>query len=244
MRINLKLVVLFVAIYVITLVATVPLSWVIHYGDPILRSLGVRLEQPQGNIWQGQSQVLVPNSPELNVEWQVRPSGLFTARLPYDVRVSNAALDVSGQVQLRPTGMGVEQVSGYVDEAAFAQITQAYNSTLQGRLVMSDLSANVGWGGALGEAAGELSWSGGPVEVPMGRSRQQFDVPQMQGRISSDDSAWLVAINALDNTSLIQAELSREGQGQVTVQRAMAERLGIPVPGGRETLVEISQKVF
>lgn len=244
MRIHLKLVVLFVGVYLLALVATVPLSWVISVAEPSLRSAGVRLEQPQGNIWQGQSRVVVPNSPEFTLEWQVKPLGLLTARLPYDVRVSSPALDVSGQIQLRPTGVGVEQVSGYVDEAAFAQITRAYNSTLQGRLVISDLSANAGWGGALGDAAGELSWSGGPVEVPMGRSRQQFDVPQMQGDITSDDTAWRVAIDALDNTSLIRAQLSREGQGQVTVQRAMAERLGVPVPGGRETLVEISQKVF
>lgn len=244
MRINIKLVVLFVAVYLLALVVTVPLSWVVQYGDPILRSLGVSLEQPQGNIWQGESRVRVPNSPEFNLEWQVRPLGLLTGRLPYDVHVFSPALDVSGQIQLRPTGVGVEQVSGYVDDAAFAQITRAYNSTLQGRLVMSDLSASAGWGGSLGDASGELSWSGGPVEVPMGRSRQQFDVPQMQGQITSDETAWRVAINALDNTSLIQAELSREGQGQVAVQRAMAERLGIPVPGGRDTLIEISQKVF
>lgn len=244
MRINIKLVVLFVAVYLLALVVTVPLNWVVHYGDPILRSLGVSLEQPHGNIWQGESRVRVPNSPEFNLEWQARPLGLLTARLPFDVRVFSPALDVSGQIQLRPTGVGVEQVSGYVDDAAFAQITRAYNSTLQGRLVMSELSASAGWGGSLGDASGELSWSGGPVEVPMGRSRQQFDVPQMQGRISSDETAWRVAINALDDTSLIQAELSREGQGQVTVQRAMAERLGIPVPGGRDTLIEISQKVF
>ncbi len=244
MRINIKLVVLFVAVYLLALVVTVPLNWVVHYGDPILRSLGVSLEQPQGNIWQGESRVRVPNSPEFNLEWQVRPLGLLTGRLPYDVHVFSPALDVSGQIQLRPTGVGVEQVSGYVDDAAFAQITRAYNSTLQGRLVMSDLSASAGWGGSLGDASGDLSWSGGPVEVPMGRSRQQFDVPQMQGQITSDETAWRVAINALDNTSLIQAELSREGQGQVTVQRAMAERLGIPVPGGRDTLIEISQKVF
>ncbi|MEP4546342.1 MAG: type II secretion system protein N, partial [Saccharospirillum sp.] len=212
MRINLKLVVLFVGVYLLTLVATVPLSWVISFAEPSLRSAGVRLEQPQGNIWQGQSRVLVPNSPEFNLEWQVKPLGLLTARLPYDIRVSSPSLDVSGQIQVRPTGVGVEQVSGYVDEAAFAQITRSYNSTLQGRLVISDLSANAGWGGALGDASGELSWSGGPVEVPMGRSRQQFDVPQMQGEITSDDTAWRVAIDALDDTSLIRAQLSREGQ--------------------------------
>lgn len=244
MRINIKLVVLFVAVYLLALVVTVPLNRVVQYGDPILRSMGVSLVQPQGNIWQGESQVRVPNSPEFNLEWHVRPMGLLTGRLPYDVRAFSPALDVSGQIQLRPTGVGVDQVSGYVDDAAFSRLTRAYNSTVQGRLVMSDLSASAGWGGSLGDASGELSWSGGPVEVPMGRSRQQFDVPQMQGRISSDDTAWRVAIEALDNTSLIQAELSREGQGQVTVQRAMAERLGIPVPGGRDTLIEISQKVF
>jgi hypothetical protein len=66
----------------------------------------------------------------------------------------------------------------------------------------------------------------------------------MQGQVTSDDTAWRVAIDALDNTSLIQAELGRDGQGRVVVQRALAERLNIPVPAGRQTLIEISQKVF
>jgi hypothetical protein len=244
MRINLRLCVLFVAVYLLTLVATVPLSWVLRYADPVLRAQGISLEQAQGNIWQGSGLLRAPNSPELNLEWQARPLGLFTARLPYDLRVWGTALDVSGQLALRPTGVGLGNVSGYVDDAAFASITRAYNSTLQGRLVISGLNASVGWGGSLGDAAGDLSWSGGPAEVPMGRSRQQFDVPQMQGLITSDDSAWRVAIDDLSDTSLIQAEVGRDGQGRVTVQRALAEQLGIPVPGGRATLIEISQKVF
>lgn len=244
MRINQKLVVLFVAVYLLTLVATVPLNRVVSYAGPWLRAAGVELVEPQGNIWHGQSQVRVPVTPDLDIQWQLNPLGLLTAHLPYDVRLLSPALDLAGQVQLRPTGPGLHQVSGFVDEAAFEQITRAYNTTLQGRLVITDLSASAGWGGSLGDASGQLSWSGGPVEVPVGRSRQQFSVPQMQGRVTSDDSAWRVAIDDLDDTSLIQARLARDGQGSLTVQRALAEQLGIPVPGGRETLVEISQKVF
>lgn len=244
MRIRLKLVLLFVAVYVIALVVTVPLGWVIQYANPMLRSQGISLADTQGNIWQGSSQLSVPNNPAFNLEWQARPLSLLTAKLPYDVHVSNNALDVSGRVVLRPMGFGVAGVSGYVDDSAFASVTRLYQTTLQGRLVISDLTANAGWGGALGDASGELSWSGGPVEVPMGRSSQQFDIPQMQSQITSDETAWRLAIDALDNTSLIQAELGRDGQGRVVVQRALAERLNIPVPAGRQTLIEISQKVF
>lgn len=245
MKLNLRLLILFVAVYLVALVAMTPLGWVQQYAEPMLRAQGIELHDTHGNIWQGASQLTVQRSQSVEVEWNTRPLGILTGRLPVDIQVSNPFLDISGQVQIKPGGVALDGVSGYIDEPAFARFAQAYNATLQGRLTASDLSAQIGWDGSLGDANGDLAWSGGLVSVKMGRSSQAFEVPQMRGDISSDDQAWSVLITALDNTPLITAELARDGNARVKVQRVLAERMNIPIPGGgRDTLVEMTQKVF
>ena len=244
MKINIKLLVLFVLAYLVALVALTPLSWVQQYADPLLRAQGIQLNDTHGNLWQGSGQLNLRTNQSLQLEWDTRPLGLFTGRLPVDVRLSNPHLDMTGQVQLKPTGFALEGVSGYIDEPVFERFASAYNATIQGRLVASDLSASVGWGPSLGEADGELSWSGGPLDVQMGRSNRTFEVPQMQGNITSGDDGWRLDIRALDDTPLIDAAVAPDGNARIAVQRSLAERMNIPVPGGRQTLVEMSQKVF
>lgn len=245
MKINIRLLVFFVGVYLVALIALTPLNWIQQYAEPVLRAQGVRIQETQGNIWQGSSQLSMKGIQSLKLDWDAHPLGLFIARLPIDVHLSNPHLDLAGQVQLKPTGVSLQAVSGYIDEPVFARFAQAYGATIQGRLVASDLAASVGWRGSLGDASGDLSWSGGPVDVKMGRSSQTFDVPQMQGDILSDDNAWLVNIAGLDNTPFITAELARDGNAQIKVQRVLAERMNIPIPGGgRDTLVEMTQKVF
>lgn len=243
MKINIRLLVLFTGAYLVALVALTPLSWVRQYAEPLLRAQGIKLQDVNGNIWHGSSQLSVSGHDPFQLDWQTRPEGIFLARLPIDVQVTNPYLDVTGQVQLKPTGLAVEAVSGYVDEQAFAPYAKAYNATIQGRMVASDLSASIGWGGSLGNADGDLSWSGGPVQV--NRSSQTFEVPQMQGDITSDERAWSVRIGGLDDTSFITAELTRDGNSEVIVKSALAERMKLPIPGGgRDILFQMTQKVF
>lgn len=244
MKINIRLLVLFVLAYLVALVALTPLGWVQRYADPLLRAQGIQLRETQGNLWQGSGQLTLRTNQQLQLEWDTQPLGLLTGRLPVDVRLSNPHLEMAGQVQLKPTGLALEGLSGYIDEPVFERYARAYNATIQGRLVASELSASIGWGPSLGEASGDLTWSGGPLDVQMGRSNRTFEVPQMQGDITSAEQGWRLDIRALDDTPLIDATLMRDGHARIAVQRTLAERMNIPVPGGRQTLVEMSQKVF
>ena len=146
MKINIRLLVLFVLVYLGALVALTPLSWVRQYVDPLLRGQGIQLEDTQGNIWQGSGQLALRNNDQLQLSWDTQPLGLFTGRLPVDIRVTNPALEMAGQLQIKPTGLAVKGLSGYIDEPAFQRFARAYNAEIQGRLVASDLSASVGWG--------------------------------------------------------------------------------------------------
>ena len=103
MKINIRLLVLFVLVYLGALVALTPLSWVRQYVDPLLRGQGIQLEDTQGNIWQGSGQLALRNNDQLQLSWDTQPLGLFTGRLPVDIRVTNPALEMAGQLQIKPT---------------------------------------------------------------------------------------------------------------------------------------------
>lgn len=244
MSINLRLVAFFFVVYLLALAALTPLSWLRQFFEPGLQSAGVRLENLEGSLWQGRAAVRAPQVAPLQLSWQSQPLYLLSARLPYQLTVRNTDLELDGRLVLKAGGASLEQVNGYIDDPAFAEIAASYGAEVRGRLRLDDVSASAGWGGSLGELGGDLSWSGGPVTVPFGSRNQTFQVPQMQGQLSSDDSGWQARVRAMDATPLIAADLGRDGMASLSVQRALAERLDLVVPAGRDTLLEVTQQVF
>lgn len=244
MKINIKLIGLFVLVYLVALAVTTPLSWVKQYIEPVLQAQGVRLVELQGNLWRGSGQVQVPQQPPYQVEWQSRPVELLLARLPYQLSVSTPFVDVNGRVLLKPLGLAIEDFSGHVDEGQYSRILSNFNAGIQGRLVFEDVSADSSWRLALGDASGQLSWSGGPLSLRFGSSNQRFEVPQMAGMILSDDEAWRLNIAGLNGESYIESRLERDGMGVVEVRRVLADQMNLSIPGSSPILVELAQKVF
>lgn len=244
MTINLRLVAFFFAVYLLALVAMTPLSWLRHFFDPALQAAGIRVQQLDGSLWSGEARLQGPQVPPLQLAWQARPLYLLTLRLPFDWQLSNTDLDLNGALTVKPTGVSLAGVNGYIDDAAFADLASSYGADVQGRLRLDNVALSAGWDAQPGRLDGQLSWSGGPVSVPFGNRRQTFEVPQLQGQLRSDDNGWQAVIQAMDATPLIEASLSRDGLGSLSVKRALAERLNLAIPAGRETLFDITQQVL
>lgn len=244
MTINLRLVAFFFAVYLLALLAMTPLSWLRHFFDPALQAAGIRVEQLEGSLWSGAARLQGPQLPVLQLHWQAQPLYLLTLRLPFNWQLSNTDIELDGRFTVKPSGASLDGVNGYLDDAAFTHIASAYGADIAGRLRLDDVSVSASWTATPKDLAGELSWSGGPVRVPFGNRDQSFQVPQLQGQLSSNANGWQALVLALDETPLIDATLSREGLGSLSVKRALAERLNLAIPAGRETLFEISQQVL
>lgn len=244
MKFNVRLAAFFFAVYILALIAMTPLSWLRHFFEPALQQAGVQLQRLDGSLWSGEAVLISPQVDAVQLGWQAQPLSMLMLRLPWHWQLSNPFIDLQGRLTVSPTGVRLNGVSGYIDDGAFATVAASYGSSIQGRLRLDAVAASVGWGGRLGELDGDLSWSGGPVAVPFGSQVETFQLPQMQGMLSSDEARWLGRVLALDNTALIEASLTRDGLGNLNVKRALADRLNLPVPAGRETLFEISQQVF
>lgn len=242
--VNIKILALLVISYSIALIAMTPLSWLLPLVENRLTPLGVSVSQVEGSIWQGQGQISERTLGNAKVQWDIQLLSLFLLKAPIDLKVSNSYADLEGTVAISPFGLSVSELSGYIDEKAFQSVYQPYRADLSGRLQLSGVSADVSWGRKLGDASGQLSWSGGPISFPVGRSVQSYQVPTMLGELTSDDSQWLVDIKGQQDQQFIQAYLTREGMGTLSIKRVLATEMNIPLPGGGSSLFEVSQQVL
>ncbi|MDX1474645.1 MAG: type II secretion system protein N [Reinekea sp.] len=242
--VNIKILALLVISYSIALVAMTPLSWLLPYVQPQLAAVGVQLTDVEGSIWQGEGVLTERNVGSAQVKWDVNAIQIPLLRLPIDLHVTNNAADVHAIVTLTPFNLSVDNLNGYVDEVLFKSVYQTYRADIKGRLQLDNVHAKLSWNKSLGDASGALSWSGGPVSLPVGRSTQTFEVPTMFGQITSSDNQWGVNIAGANQQQYITAQLDGTGVATLSVKRVLATEMKISVPGNGSSLLDISQQVF
>ncbi len=242
--INIKLLVLFVFCYSIALVVLTPLQWVMPIAEPYLTNAGLTLTQVKGNIWDGESTIRHRKLGTAQLNWKVKIGQMLLIRLPVEVSIKNSDLDLNAFVAVSPFGITVNNLNGHIDDVAAKPYYTPYKVTISGRLQLNDVSANSGWSNKLGDISGDLSWSGGPIAFPMGRNIQNYTVPTMLGTLTSDEEQWLFTVKSTDNDVYMNANLTREGIGGVSIKRSIATAMEIPIPGNGSSLFDASDRVF
>jgi len=242
--VNIKWVTLLVISYGLALVVLTPLQWLLPWVTPKLATLGVTLEETEGSLWQGQSLVRWQPYGYAKVDWDVELLGLLLLKLPVQVSLENPQMAVTGRVTLKPLGLTVASLNGYLDDTLLAPIYTAYKATLSGRLQLDSVAASVGWGTKLGDLSGNLTWSGGPVGIPVGRSLQNYQVPTLFGQLASDKAGWGLTVRGDRQQDYMQMSLTPTGEATLSVKRALADDMAIQVPGNGSSLFDISQQVF
>jgi hypothetical protein len=242
--VKIKWVILLVISYSLALVVLAPLQWLLPLVAPTLANLGVTLEEPDGNLWQGEALVRRKPYGFAKVDWDVQFVGLLALKLPVQVSLQNSQMAVTGLLLVKPAGVAVENVTGYLDDALFEPIYSAYKAKLSGRLQLDSVSAAIGWGKQLGALNGALTWSGGPVGIPMGRAVQNYQVPTLFGQLAADDQGWSLSVQGERQQTYMNMSLTPVGLAKLTVQRTLADDMAIGVPGNGTTLFDISQQVF
>ena len=242
--VNFKLIALFVVSYSLALIAFTPLSWLMPMVEPKLNAQAISTSAVHGNIWRGQAIVRSRYVSEVNLSWRLKPAGMLLFKLPIELSVTSNDMDLHGLVSLSPFSVSVADLSGYLDERAALPIYSRYGVKISGRLQLDAVSADMSWSQKLGDASGSMSWSGGPLSLPVGRSTQNYEVPTMFGELSSDETQWLVSVLGSKQQEYIRANLTREGMGTLSVKRQLATEMNIPVPGNGSSLIDISQQVL
>lgn len=242
--VNIKWVTLLLISYCLALGFLTPLQWLVPLVTPRLASLGVTLEETSGSLWQGGALVRWNPIGYANVDWDVQFLGLLSLKLPVQVSLQNPQMSVKGTLLVKPAGLAVKDISGHLDDTLFAPIYKTYKASLSGRLQLDSVYAEVGWGKQLGGLNGAITWSGGPVGIPMGGTVQNYQVPTLFGLLASDDQGWTLGVQGERQENYMNMSLTPSGLATLTVQRSLADDMTIRVPGNGTTLFDISQQVF
>lgn len=242
--INVKWVFLFVLVYALSIIVTVPIQYVLPYAQNGLSTAGITVQSANGSVWSGQGRLSHRQLGSLNVTWHTQPFSLLLLKLPITLTVSNPTLSLTGQVTPSLAGISVQGLSGYVDDAAATPWLQPNRIALNGRLQLDEVAVSSSWQFELGDANGQATWSGGAISLPVGRQVQSFEVPMMLGELTSNEKEWFFAIDSSDGQRFIDATLSRDGLASLSVKRVLAEAMSLPIPAGGQSLFDISQQVF
>lgn len=104
------------------------------------------LSEMSGSWWQGQTQLNWQKQSLGQVQWQWRPSALFTGEVAIDLALSSPQNQLDGQAVLTLDGVQLASISGGIKIANLAKIPAlALLDQAQGEMVLKALSVSLPW---------------------------------------------------------------------------------------------------
>lgn len=125
-----KLAILGIVAFVVSLIVTVPAHFAGGYLPPGIQASGL-----QGTLWQGQARRLQVRGFNLGeVTWEIRPYALLLGRIQADVSMSRTDLQGRGSVARGLTGYHILDARLQGDERFLAPFAADYGVTVDGRI--------------------------------------------------------------------------------------------------------------
>ncbi len=205
---------LFIMVYLVSLVATTPLSVVLNW---VSLPRGISLEQPSGTIWRGQVATL--NTPQLQlnqVSWDFQASALLFGRVEAEVELSSGG-------ELWGKGLAGLSFSGWylkdwqVDAPA-SWLTKQYPlpipAVVEGdfQLQLAQLNQGEPW---CQQLQGQLNWLSPVLQTPLGVLR----LDDVKGQLTCQDGEPALELKHSDQqvalellASVNQSRWSAEGK--------------------------------
>ena len=230
--------------FIVSLAATVPVSLIWKYVEPYVAIPGVKIAEPQGTLWQGQTQVTWQRE-TAQASWSISPWSLFLARLSSDIQVSGSGFDVTANAQLGPGGYSLTHVNGYVDDTLINPRLRAFKATLSGRFWLDELAAQGEWEKILTSASGEVRWTGGNVSYPVGRETRNPKIVQLVARLSTVDNVVRLSVEDPDNVPVVSGQVAEDGWATLNVHQHLMKVANERWPDNdRDIVFDMKQKIF
>ena len=187
-----------------------------------LSAMGVRVEKVQGTIWEGQALVNYGSIASI-LSWDVQTSGLLGLSLPVQLNLVSQAGELKSVVTLRPSTVKITVPKADVQLTALNPVLKAQRLTLDGELLIKDLSVYLE-GGRPVNASGLASWSGGDIAYPAGREVHQRNLPVFRADIDTRDGVIRLAIRDTQASfDVISGSLDQQGVGMMSITRRLLD---------------------
>ena len=206
----------------------------------------IELGRVDGRIWSGSAEIRYHQFPA-TLSWELAVLPLFLGRVSTDVEVQADGLDMNFRVSANWAGGSVSGGNVVLDAHYINRVSLEYGLDLSGQFTLTD--AELVWtDNWLDSARGQLDWSGGRAQIETPWQVQVVDLPALQGELSMEDRNLLLQVLDADS-ELMKLRLKPDGWGEMVINYAFMEMVGLPLPGnlhgrGNEPAVVLEEKIL
>ncbi|MCH4248128.1 type II secretion system protein N [Acinetobacter populi] len=213
--------ILFIALFAVFIVLQVPAVWLLKKFAPDLRML----QNVSGNIWQGQADWNI-NELQGTVHWSTRPWELLRLRAASHLTIHSGQTQLQGVVAYGVAkNIYLQNFNGKISPETLATLVAwQWPST---SMNVKDLSLNYKRKTGFQSGEGQLSWSGGMLNYPIGQRFERIDIPPLVGEVSVEKEKLKLLVR--DSQKQRMADMSIGADGMLDVQ--ITQRFLLHSPG-------------
>ncbi|GAA5013425.1 type II secretion system protein N [Acinetobacter puyangensis] len=202
--------ILFLVLFALFIVLQVPAVWLLKKFAPDQRML----QNVSGNIWQGQADWNI-NTLQGTVHWSTRPWELLRLRVASQVTIHSGQTQLQGVIAYGVAkNIYLQHFNGKISpETLSALVAWQWPST---SINVKDLSVNYKGKTGFQSAEGQLSWSGGMLNYPIGQRFERIDIPPLVGEVSGEKEKLKLLLK--DSQKQRMADMLVGADGMLDVQ--------------------------
>lgn len=208
---------------------------------------GLTLRAVSGRLWNGTAEVRLRGHDLGELEWSLRPKGLFDGEIGIDWSLEHVDYAVSGTGAVG-AGSTSASASGSVQGLAVSRFLAPYHIHIEGDFELDDLRIRVDHADGPAAARGNLHWSGGRAMYRLSGQFHDASLPAMTGTFDMADGDPELRCATVDEpVALLTVRLDRDGWVHIDVTKALTVLAGYPWPGshaGDEVVVTVSEPLF
>lgn len=206
-------------------------------------ALPVSVDRVSGTVWNGfvtgrLRHELAPGP--VVIRWNLKALHLLLGEAVLDLGVEGAQYRLQGQGYWGLWGKGLQDFNGDIRMAMLEQALTQFGVSAGGAVKIEGLTVKFA-GNRVGQADGQINWSGGQVQVSGPDGTQVLDFPGVQGKLEARDGNLFVNVTETRNNKPL-GELSllpEQGLAGVKVLKRVMVLAGFDA-GGDEDRVLVS----
>ena len=245
---NKSLIAVCIIVYMLCLIALVPLNVVYRFVAP--SNLPVEVLSVSGTVWQGGAVIKHNLTGQVQSQWSLDALSLLTGQVRAQVSVRSQQFELESEANYNGLNQTIDlqQTSGFVSATLINQLIAQSKTQISGDLELNklDIQYNL-MTGESGQANGQLVWAGGQVSYPKGRKQGSANLPMLVARLSSENQELSANVTTADGLQVANANLKKDGWANLAVRKAMIDLVGEKWPNkvSADAIVfEVSERIF
>lgn len=220
-----------------------------NVGPLSVNNTRINISQVQGTIWDGSVDVTA-QAISASVKWSIQPLSLVSGSLVTSIALkTDAGSDLQAVLDISSSQAIVSKLSGQLELLELAPYLKPQRVEAKGVLGIYDLSFDVDTElKKVNQAEGRLLWKNAYVSYPGPRKQQSVTLPEIAGRLMSDDKGINLNVQSAQDGSLLGSLfVMNQGWAGVKVRKRTVDLVGQTWVGKQQpddVIFQIREKVW